>query len=408
MTDFPKIRVVNADTGREFVAWELCEIHSAFLTPCSSFKLEAASQDTAVELARQLAADAKVQIYVADELTLTGYVDRCTLTANRNGYKVSISGRDVLGPVVDGNVDPRMQVPKEATLLDLAKLVLTDQFKLDVGFREAALDPATQSRAGSPASWNKAKHRRATPIKDAKPKDNEGAFSYLSRIFQHHGYWLWSSYDGEYVVIAGPEYDQKPSYNLTLVPGSNKTNIETATSETNVQDVPSHVAVRGNDSSRGQKSSIKGLAAFPYARRFKPVYLTDSNATTTEKAERIAQLFLAKKQKDFFHYDCTVTGHIGTGPSGEGRWEVNTIANIHDTVTGVDGPMWIEAVTFKQSRSGSTTDLKLIPVGTLLFDIPDGSNAPPFQPYKNLVVTEASAPVLSQNFVAGDVKFNQK
>lgn len=404
--DFPRIKVVNVDTGDEFAAWESCEINSQFLAACSSFTLDAASEKSAIDLARSLAADAKVRLFVDDgEMVLTGYVDECKLSVSRSGYKVHVTGRDVLGPVVDGNVDPRMQVPKEATLLDLAKLVLTDQFKLLVDFEEAALPPEKQSKVGAPPAWNKSKHKRKTPIKDAKPKDNEGGMAYLSRIFMHHGYWLWASVGGGYIHIAGPEYDQTPLNDITLVPGSSRTNVISATSTTSTRDVPSHVLVRGSDSGRGQKSAVKGMATFPYARRFKPVYMGDSNATTTEKAERIAAQFLAKKQKDFFHYECSVVGHAGNG----GVWAVNTIANIKDDVLGVSGPMWIESVSFRQSRgSGTTTDLKLIPLNTLLFDIPDGSSAPAFEPYKNIVITESSAPVLSQQFTADAVSFNAK
>ena len=404
--DFPRTKVVNLDTGDEFAAWESCEINSQFLAGCASFTLDAASEKTAIDLARSLAADAKVRIFVDDgEMVLTGYVDECKLSVSRNGYKVHVTGRDVLGPVVDGNVDPRMQVPKEATLLDLAKLVLTDQFKLLVDFEESALPPEKQSKVGAPKSWDKSKHKRKTPIKDAKPKDNEGALAYLSRIFMHHGYWLWAAPGGGYIHIAGPEYDQTPLNDITLVPGSSRTNVISATSTTSTRDVPSHVLVRGSDSGRGQCAAVGGASRRACARRSEYVYVAAGTATNQEKAERIAAQFLAKKQKDFFHYECTVVGHAGTG----GVWAVNTVANIKDDVLGVSGPMWIEGVSFRQSRNGgTTTDLKLIPLNTLLFDIPDGSSAPAFQPYQNIVITEASAPVLSQQFTADTVRFNAK
>ena len=76
--------------------------------------------------------------------------------------------------------------------------------------------------------------------------------------------------------------------------------------------------VRGTDASKGQKGAVVGMGTFPLARRFKPVYISDSQAGTQEKAERIAAQFLARKKKDFFHYECEVVGHQGKGPGGEG------------------------------------------------------------------------------------------
>ena len=409
-TDFPRITVTNLDTGRDFEGWESVTVTQAFLTPCGSFQLEASSEQNAIDLARSLAADAKVRIKSGDDTLITGYVDECAISVSRSGgHKVAITGRDVLGPVVDGNVDPRMQVSAQTTIGDLCAQVITEQFKIPIGFDQCGVDVALRSKVGAPPDWNQSKHKRKTPIKDAKPRDSEGAFGYLARILAHYGYWIWSSWDGEYAVIAGPEYNQSPCYAVTLIPGSSKTNVLSATSTTSTKSVPSHVFVRGTDASKGQKGAVVGMGTFPLARRFKPVYISDSQAGTQEKAERIAAQFLARKKKDFFHYECEVVGHQGKGPGGEGIWRYNTVVEVRDDVCGVDGQMWIESVVYKQSRSGgTTTDLKLIPLNTLLLDVPEGENAPKFSTYGQVVITESSAPVLSKDFTVETVSFNKK
>jgi len=100
---------------------------------------------------------------------------------------------------------------------------------------------------------------------------------------------------------------------------------------------------------------------------FVPAYITDRDATSKEQAERIARLFLAKKMRNFLAYQCTVAGF--SDRSNGNVYNTNAVASVHDEKTGTDGNMWVESRTFRKSRSaGSTTDLKLIPLNTLVLD----------------------------------------
>lgn len=318
---------------------------------------------------------------------------------------MTITGRDILGAVVDGHIDPRMQVGKETTIEELIKLVFSQFGITDIGFYDANSPRAALARVAPPKAWGKSRHKRKDPIKDVKPRSGEGAFGYLTRILQHYGYWCWASVDGKYVVVAGPDYEQEPAFDLFRHASGYRNNIEKGGAKISTQSMPSHVYVRGADSSRGAKSKILVCVTFDKVRRFKPMYIEDQHATNAENAERIARLALAKKACDFFSYNCTASGF--RDPTRQGIYCTDAIANVIDQAAGVQGPLWIKSRTFRQSRSGSFTDLSMIPPGTLLLDVDASEQAALAVPYEKALsaVAAAKAPVLSGNFTQNGVDF---
>jgi len=381
MSDLDTIKVVNISTGKEFTNWESVTISSEFLTPCDSFQLEAGAEVAGPDLAKEIATfprdgnGAAIQILVNDKVQFTGFVDTVEVSCDRGGSKVSVSGRDILAPIVSGNIDPNMSVPKETTLAGLVELVVFKQFSKSYVIFESdiASDIAIGAKSGKKKKYE-SRHKRDLTIKDIKPHANEGAFTYLSRILQHYGYWLWASQDGKGVVIGGPDYEQPPSYTLARYhdPGSASgkgagNNILRGALRQSETDVPSHVFVLGVAAGSAQKAAIKGMASNPFVTNFVPAYITDRDATSKEQAERIARLFLAKKMRNFLAYQCTVAGF--SDRSNGNVYNTNAVASVHDEKTGTDGNMWVESRTFRKSRSaGSTTDLKLIPLNTLVLD----------------------------------------
>lgn len=373
--DFDELRVVNLDSGAEFTSWTTATVSSDFLTPCDSFHLEAGADTKAADLAKQLFPGAIVQILANGHPQLTGYVDKVSISDGRGGARVTIDGRDFMSSVVDGNIDPRMQVSKTTTIDQLCSQVIYGQFSIPVGVVDNNISFAMA--AGKPLekrkSYTGTKHKRSDPLKDITPKDNEGAFSYLTRILTHHGYWLWGSCDSKHAIVAGPEYNQAPCCNLIKKydPGGSgagaANNILESTFTIDETSTPALVQVRGQASGSGTKAGILGSAKNFLTTRYRPVFLQDRDATTKEKAERIARVFLARQMRNYLAYECTVAGFSdrATGVI----YQVDSIANIDDERCGVQGPMWIESRTFEKSRDGGTrTRLKCIPRGTLVLD----------------------------------------
>ena len=412
--ELDEIKIINLDpkSGGEFVNWKSATISSDFLTPCDTFRLSAGSEEAGIELCRKLPAGSKVQIQVNGLPQLTGYVDKTEISSGREGTEVTIEGRDVLSSVVDSNVDPRMPIPPSPTIQDLCKLVLNQQFGLGVGYAETntSRDLAVGRQVGSQKTYA-SKHKRTTPLKEITPHPNEGAFSYLARILTLHGYWLWASVDGTYVVCTGPDYNQKSAYqivnkfDISGKGGGLGNNVLSARACIDETSVPGVVLVRGTSSSSGNKQAVEGAAKNFLTSRFKVCYVQDRDATTKEKAECIARTFLARQKRNYFVYEATVRGFSDAATGGV--YSVDAVVDVDDQICGVSGKLWIESRTFEKSRQGGTTTrLKCIPLGTLVLDWLPEEQILGIQPYTEAQKDAGSqAPAKTGIYAVTDAQF---
>lgn len=369
------IKLVNLDTGSEFTNWESAKLESDFLTPCDRFEFTAGAEIAGPDLAKKFPMGTFAAVDVNGKRQFQGIVKHVKLTASRNGTSLTVTGYDILHPLVRGNINPRIEIPKETTIADLVQKVVNDQFALPYAIfdNDNASAIAIGSDAVKKGKKYESRHKRDLKIKDIRPHDGEGAFDYVARILSHYGYWMWAQQDGLGVVIGGPDYEQTPAYTLVRKHDPNAggaglgNNILDATSDHNEESVPSHVFVRGSDAAAGAKGTVKAMAENPLVSYFVPAYIADRDASDRQKAETIARRFMAKQMRNWYVYECTVAGF--SDPANGAIYNVNSVANVLDEKTGTEGRMWIESRTFEASRSGGkVTRLKLIPLGTLVLD----------------------------------------
>lgn len=372
-----RLEVRAIRSGKTFADWETITIASDFLTPCDTFALESGGELSPVQIMRDLPMGSPVEFLINGTVFMTGQVDLAHTKSTRGGSRLSITGRDFLARIVDSNVDPRMQISKGIDVDGLVKLVMT-QFGLLglVNDNGAKVRPLGKAKGGKAYS---AKHKRTDPLKEITPKANQGAYDYLEKILAHAGYHLWAAPTFPNVVVAGPDYDQPTSYSFTKLQGAGsvRNNVLDSDAQVNETNVPSHVYVKGASSKAGTKTGYTAFASQGLTSSVKVVYLDDPEATTKEKAERIARTFLARKMRELMVYNCVVDGF--TDRKSGNVYCVDTLGSVDDEVAGVKGTMWVESRTFTRSRSdGTKTVLKLVPPKMLLLDWqPDETIGPP-------------------------------
>lgn len=381
-----RLRIVNQETGDAIEEWESAEVSSDYLTPCDTFKFEAGDDDAPVEIARRFPPGAPVVISAIlddgrEAVLIDGVVDSVSQESARDGgggRRLVVEGRDFLGVVVDANVDPRISVPAHPTVEQLLDLVLKGEFGLDFNQVEEnvkthqAIGPKLKKR---PPTRPSRKRRKAAKVEsEAKPRDGESGWSYLDRILTQYGYHLSAarSPDNRYVVVAGPNYDQDVYYTLRQLRGAGAAANNVARSVLKVDEsgVPSHVFVKGSGPfSAGDLKKNTSVAKNAVATRFKPVFLVDQRAKDRESTERIARAFLGRCLRNFVTYEAHVQGIVDEDSGA--LYCVDTLVNVFDDDKGLrtSGGMWVESCTTRVSRKGgTTTDLKLIPRGTLVLD----------------------------------------
>lgn len=414
--ELDKLSIVT-DDGTEFTAIESATVSSEFLTPCDSFEIEIGGEFSLPDVAKKFPMGAAVQIKVNDVVQMTGYVDRQALRHSEHGpSRVLIRGRDFLSPLVDGHIDPNTQVPPSTTIAQLCSLVVLQQFNLqtyqildDWQSANQAVGSKLKRKAGT------SRHKRSDPIKELRPHHGEGAFAYLARVCSHYGYWPSADTENFGLVIACPDYSQAPSYSLVckVDPGNTGAgrgnNILSGEAITDQTNAPSVVVVKGMDSGSGVKTQVKAQANNPVISLFKPMYINDRDSHDGQTAETKARLAMSRGMREFFAYECEVRGF--SDPSNGNIYNDNTVAKITDEVAGVDGPMWVMSRRFTKSRSsGTRTQMKLLPLGTLLLDWqPDdfaGASPPAPTDYSKASADVGSqSPLKTASFTFQDVTF---
>lgn len=96
-----EIRLVIGDV--EIKSWDNASIDSAIDTPAESWSFSLFSEED-LSLPESVKAGAKVKVYYGDELILTSVADAVSEACDRSGYGLKISGRDLVGQLIDCSV----------------------------------------------------------------------------------------------------------------------------------------------------------------------------------------------------------------------------------------------------------------------------------------------------------------
>ena len=397
--DSPEIELHVEDTGAKLTSWTEYSFNQNFLTPSDGFSFSMSGPQADL---------VKEAVHLGNQVTLrmdglvqsNGYIDEYEHGGNRHaGSTINVMGRDVLSPMVDGSADPTVRYPATATFLDLLVGIGTpygwtiDQFLVNF----EALDQ--QARTGTTRGLKTSK--KGKPLKSytahlEKPYPSEGAFAFMARVAQRYGLWIWTTANGNALIVGQPDFDQEPLYSLRRLRGDEtQNNILDGRAKRSTKEQPSLVIAEGfSGGGAFGRSRIKAyainpaidggnvasiLAKYPDAIQVtipelgshlykvpfaKPLFLHDEESKTSEQLQNYVKRELALKMRKSFEYSVTVQGHVNSGVP----WQVNAMVDVQDDVAGVHEPLWILDRTFTKSRSaGTMTHLQCIRPGTLQF-----------------------------------------
>lgn len=383
--------ILGADIGR----WTSYTFASDFLTPCDGFQFSIGDPDIPQGLSGLIAPGIKVSLNISGRPICTGYIAEVAYSADRSsGTVLEVSGRDILGDVVDSCVDPFQSFQPTQTLEEIAKAVLSKFNITEIEFDAIAGQKAKDSQGHI-----------------AKPYPAEGAYEFIERLAKRQGLHLWAKADGTGVVLGKPNFKQESSYKLTRrrgIANGAGNNIVSGHVKRSMLNQPSvivasaragggdfaHATVRciyvnplisiGADGKTVLPSVQEIIDRFPSAYKIKasdldgvpptsantpygfarPLYWVDSEAKTLAQLIQGTKREMAKHMSTSLEVVYEVAGHTQDGKV----WTVDTVVDVEDEVGGLNEPMWISGVTFKKSRSaGTTTELKLMRLYTLAF-----------------------------------------
>ncbi len=219
MPDVVSVELPSA--GLRIDRWKSYAYNSDYLTPTDGWTFTLGDDETGDELLHALDVGIRLTLVVNGVRQGDGYIDDITIGTSRGGTEVTISGRDLLGPVVDACLDPTTKFTAGQTLEDILRTVFGaygfTKFAISNDANRAVLTGETRGVKLSKVHVSKVRHKVSggAPLKSfvlhqLKPHANEGAFAFAARIAQRHGLWISLAADNETIVVAKPDFDQVP------------------------------------------------------------------------------------------------------------------------------------------------------------------------------------------------------
>lgn len=397
------------DAGITVGNWTSYSHNQHFLTPTDGWSFTL-GDERAQEVLSRLVPGERVSFRVNGVVQGHGFIGIIDSSATRSGGSVmTVEGRDVFAPLVDSCVDPTLRFQPGNSVREIVTAVMsnfgfTGDFEDDNAGNRAVI---TGGKVGFKVSKKKGRISKKFLNHGARPYNREGAFDFLSRVLKREGLWIWPTADGASYVVGAPDFEQEPSFNLTLRRGdSSANNVEDAGARKDWEEQPTVVVATGSGAAAafpGARLKVivtnefvaidpatgelhpdvqKVYAANPdalilpprtsaFATKdiFKPqsaraLYIHDDEARTLEQVSYFAQRELALRQRRTLTYSAEVEGHTQNGAP----WSVDTMVTVDDDYNNVHERLYVLSRTFSKSRNGGTrTKLELIRPGTLEF-----------------------------------------
>lgn len=320
--------------GYSISTWDNISIDSQIDTPAENWSFTLFQKD-GEPLPKEIAGAKEIKIFYNNELILTSIADRVSEAVSRDGYGLQISGRDLVGQMIDCSV--AIFNGRQETLEELL-----NKYVLDGDFKSIIHDVRIQNNA-----WLKNK---------ISVEPSESLWDSIAKAAQVTGQHVWLEPNGTLVVgdpFANP-YQVKTPLRL-MKPLDNSNNILDLQYDNDVSSVFSEIKILSQDANAQHiLAESKSKTQYNF-NRLKIVTLGDVET----KAEAEAALDKIKKDNDLEAYSLAVTfdGWQVDQKVWTPSWYVNVETNAISNATA----KWaVYGRTLLLSRdSGKTTKLRL-------------------------------------------------
>ncbi len=413
--------------GVELDRWTRYSFVSNFVTPADGFTFTIGDPDIPQGVSGKIRDGMKVTLTINGRPACSGVIDEVHADSDRSGGTTfDISGRDILGDVVDTGVDPSLVFQPTQQIGDILKSVLgtfgitnidvdNDANKSLItgnkyGYR---VNKTHVSKRGKVSKGSGAVQKKFAEHQ-SKPYPQEGAYEFIERLAKREGFHLWAKADGTGVVLGKPDFDpdDDESQRLRLIrrrgiqrgSGNNVDRGRVARSRLHQPSViVAGASSGGGDFGRTRircimvneliardatgaiipgvrkildkysgayvigpadlDGQVSPLALNPYP-ICRPLYLVDQEARDLNQLKNFVKREMAKYQQTSLVVQYEVAGHTQNGKT----WATDTIVSVDDDVGDIHEDMWVMGVNFtKDVHAGTRTTLNLIRPWTLQF-----------------------------------------
>jgi prophage tail gpP-like protein len=206
-------------------------------------------------------------------------------------------------------------------------------------------------------------------------KAGETFYGFFKKECDRAGLFIFAAVAPNTFVLTEPNAKQAPRYRLRRQRGldRNAVNILSHRHKNDTSQRHAKYVVHGRGGSgKGGREKVRGefvddeMVTLGFS---KPWAKEDQDAKSTAQAEYYARRACAEARRQGWELVYVVEGHSAVSLVGGGRavWAVDTIVDVQDDELGIYGPHWIEGVTFRGTKEGTTTEITLMRPEDLVF-----------------------------------------
>lgn len=373
----PQHRVTVQIAGMKIDGWTSYKISSSMLTPADSFTLTRPF-DAEIYLVAQT--DVEVTILVDDVPILTGYIDDTEKETSRDTSTMTISGRDKVGRLTQESA-PRVAYDG----IDLVEVVrrLADPWFKTVSPSDARNRLVRLGKKGRKAAAGTEPLVLKVKKKTWQVEPGQTRWQIISTLASEAGYLVWSSSDGKELIIGQPNYTQAVQYIIT---NPEQSELSSSALRLNIREsvgdrfslVMALGAGRGDAVNYGENAVTRRdvVRNGPNADgtgldflRPKRLILAERTLINIEEARQYAAQEMARRDFNKRQVAATMPGHgqVVTAGAGATLFTYNTIARVVDQEQDpvLDLACLVYACEYSGSRDAETTELSLVPSGTV-------------------------------------------
>jgi prophage tail gpP-like protein len=369
--------------GNKLAITEGYEIKISVMTQPAAFSLRLGHAGIAKELLELCPKGARFQLSIGGIVQQSGIIDSRSVPSS-DSTVVEIKGRDYMRKLFNGHVEEDIELT-ERTYYDLTRKVMDlvglSEHKLVAGnganrqavtaVKVPVVKTEDQVRTLSTGMGFSGGSRME--FKALKAKVGQRWYDWLQDKYKLVGLFLWCAGDGSF-VLATPQPNVTPSVVLVRQRGvaRNTVNIETHSWQDDATNRHAKYIVYGSEGGgKGGRNKIRGEYIDPEmveAGLLDVITYYDDDVKNDKEAEYLARKYASEERRSGWELSYTVGGHRTPSLINDGIavWGPDTAAKVIDEELGIEGPRYIESVTYS-CNDKSLTRLELIRPEDLLY-----------------------------------------
>jgi len=350
MADSAELRIAG-QVVRNFISYT---VEADIYTADDAFSLELANPEIAI------IAGQRCELYINGALELDGIIDRVVKGYDKQGVKLGVEGRDLMGLLVDSYVEKFKSIQGKTVKALAEELIANVPYisRTQIHYQEnfVGKGKGKKQTVSSPASGF-----LDTSQKIAQTEPGMTIFEVLHTYAASRGYMFWLEYGGHKArfVIGRPKTGGAAAYFLCCQRDGKGTNVLEGE---HVQDIAKRYSsikvirqgqghdADGADPGKVNSSALMTDGTVPF---HKPLVVKMTN--DSQSPGQHARLLLDKQRHDGFQLHYRVPGHSQAGIN----WAINEICQVRDEVLGIEDSFLLTGRTFERTKQGTYTRLKL-------------------------------------------------